>query len=387
VKELGYGERFKPTDKTVVVRNNLEKDSQSSILENNDSFEVDVLDDDNDTVGFKPIDRRFGARRSPSAVDLLKAKFEQSASNLNNISPRDSLRTRSEEPNRVKPTPSKLDKSKFEVYDKPDETVKVYTPRNSFSSGSPTELKRSSSELATGRKTPPSDRQQYQESMAVKDLLNKYERRSPTNTTSPKSGKISPTKKDAILLINQLKDDNAAANDIRKKLNEQVKSILEKPSGGTETEYDQLTRKSSKSPLFSEGSSKPIKKLDKSFLSQYESNKQDATSPTSPDKPYRSKKSEELSFLDRSRLKPVENPVSSSLDRSLGGGDVGGGDGGGGGGDRKFPKFHKIDPEQRIKEQQELTEQILQDESKIKRLAERFQDKNKDGYLTMFIKT
>jgi hypothetical protein len=54
VGEFGYGEKFKPTDKTLVVRNNLEKNSQSSMLENNDSFEVDVLDDDEGDV-FKPI--------------------------------------------------------------------------------------------------------------------------------------------------------------------------------------------------------------------------------------------------------------------------------------------------------------------------------------------
>jgi len=54
VGEFGYGEKFKQTDKTLVVRNNLEKNSQSSMLENNDSFEVDVLDDDEGDV-FKPI--------------------------------------------------------------------------------------------------------------------------------------------------------------------------------------------------------------------------------------------------------------------------------------------------------------------------------------------
>ncbi len=44
--------------------------------------------------------------------------------------------------------------------------------------------------------------------------------------------------------------------------------------------------------------------------------------------------------------------------------------------DKKFGKFQKVDPGQRIKEQQELTDQILQDESNIKRLSQRFENNN-----------
>lgn len=196
------------------------------------------------------IEHRRSVSRSPTnVVDLIKAKFESRQPELTDS---DSLtkRTRSEEPTRPKPQPSKLDKLKFEPYDKPTDQASYVPKKSPLSESSSGESRRSSSELGTGRKTPPNalDKNKGQEpATGLKNLLDRYEKRSSDGsksppTTSNRPGKSSPTKREAAALISQLRDDNAAATDSIKRFNEQVKSIFEKPGG------EKMTRKNSGSP-------------------------------------------------------------------------------------------------------------------------------------------
>lgn len=535
LSELGHDEKFRPTDKTLIVKNTLEKDSKSSLV-NNESFEV--VEDDEESGPHHRSNRSEtgadidGAKAKP--FDSILAKFERKSSMDNSSTDGETTtgkttqRTRSEDP-RQKPTPTKLPKSKFDIYskiqegktsptnestgsspgsgkkpssshkDKTRETDASTAGKGRESRGSDSEdsksskspQRRSFSELPkSNRKSPQSSDsdgfssqfkrpEKSSDSNSVRDLTSVFEskkssdstrnsrsppttggssksrgdrskqqeqesssRKSPTLNKPGKSsggskkigaGSKSPENQEAVNeMISKLKEDNAAATEKIKKLNDQIYNIFDKNTPANASDESSSANSSdagqgsSSKKSHTAGSkdsadkSKQPKKLDKSFLNQYESQTSSST-----DKPVSGSKTSAAAAGDKSPKSSVshiprsknsysssgsdkEDPKASSSETKtkpkklvFGGSkeaensktpkEVGNGKRSqstlsdatapGSGqtiGPNKF-KLQEVDIESRLREQKELADEIIKEDSRIKKLSQKFESDDSDS--------
>lgn len=546
LSELGHDENFRPSDKTLIVKNTLEKDSKSSLV-NNESFEV-VVEDDEESGPHHRSNRsetdkkaRTGADRDSAKAmpfDSILAKFERKSSTDNSSTDREittaaakatTQRTRSEDPCQ-KPTPTKLPKSKFDFHSKIQEGK--ISPTNDEPTGSGRKPSKSSHKDKTretdastagkvresrgsdseDRKTskspqrrsfselPKSNRKYSQssdsdgfssqfkrpekssDSNSVRDLTSVFEgkkssdstrssrsppttgggegssksrgdrskqqeqessnpRKSPTLNKPCKSsggskkivggGSKSPENQEAVNeMISKLREDNAAATEKIKKLNDQIYNIFDKnaPANASDesssASSDAPSKKSHTAADFKDSaatdtSKQQPKKLDKSFLNQYETHTSSSTekpgsgSKTSAAAGGKSPKSS-VSHIPRSKNSysssgsDKEDPKESSSetktkpkklvfsgsneadnsksprevgDRKRSPSTLSDATAPGSGqtiGPNKF-KLQEVDIGARLREQKELADEIIKEDSRIKKLSQKFESDDSDS--------